>query len=197
MNPHVHNFEDIQDRLQKLEKQNRRIKQLGAVALVFAAVIVIMGQAPTKKTVEANEFVLRDDNGNIRARLFVTPKSTATAREVLGIDSSAPVTVPSEATLALYDEKAKTRGFFNENDLAFYDSDGKSDAILGSSMVSVGDKESGAVMVPGAISTFADGFSATLGKENLITPRTGETQMRSAASLVMFDRNKNVIWKAP
>ncbi len=38
---------------------------------------------------------------------------------------------------------------------------------------------------------------ATLGRSALVTPRTGETQMRSAASLVMFDKNKNVIWKAP
>jgi hypothetical protein len=41
------------------------------------------------------------------------------------------------------------------------------------------------------------GYEATLGRRALATPRTGETQMRSAASLVMFDKKKNVIWKAP
>ncbi len=59
MNSH-HGFEYLQDRLLKLEKQNRRFKQLGAVVLAIAAVTVVMGQTPSKKTVEANEFILGD-----------------------------------------------------------------------------------------------------------------------------------------
>jgi hypothetical protein len=31
----------------------------------------------------------------------------------------------------------------------------------------------------------------------MVTPRTGETHKTSAASLVLFDKDKNVIWKAP
>jgi hypothetical protein len=42
-----------------------------------------------------------------------------------------------------------------------------------------------------------EGFATTLGTEVLLTPRTGETHKTSAASLVMFDKDKNVIWKAP
>jgi hypothetical protein len=42
-----------------------------------------------------------------------------------------------------------------------------------------------------------DGFLATLGVTNIVTPRTGETHSTSAASLVLFDKNKSVIWKAP
>jgi hypothetical protein len=68
-------LEEMQDRLLKLEKQSRRLKQLGAVALIGVTLLVAMGQAPAKKTVEANEFILRDDSGNIRARLFMTAKS--------------------------------------------------------------------------------------------------------------------------
>ncbi len=41
------------------------------------------------------------------------------------------------------------------------------------------------------------GFSATMGAEELVTPHTGETHKTSAASLVLFDKNKNVLWKAP
>jgi hypothetical protein len=43
----------------------------------------------------------------------------------------------------------------------------------------------------------ADGFAATLGVTDLVTPRTGETHKTSAASLVLFNKDKNVIWKAP
>jgi len=71
MNSHTPGLENLQNRLVKLERQNRRFKQLGAVVVAIAAVIVVMGQAPSKpskKTVEANEFILRDDSGNVRVR---------------------------------------------------------------------------------------------------------------------------------
>jgi hypothetical protein len=41
------------------------------------------------------------------------------------------------------------------------------------------------------------GFSASFGVTDLITPSTGETHKTSAASLVLFDKKKSVIWKAP
>jgi hypothetical protein len=41
------------------------------------------------------------------------------------------------------------------------------------------------------------GFSTSIGSINLITGATGETRRTSAASLVFFDKAKNVIWKAP
>jgi hypothetical protein len=69
--------EDLRNRVAELEKQNRRFKQLGAVVLAVASVIVIMGQAPAKKTVEANEFVLKDNAGNVRARLSVNALGSA------------------------------------------------------------------------------------------------------------------------
>ena len=90
------NLGDIQDRLLKVEKQNRRFKWLGAAVLAFVAVIAVMGQVPSKKTVEANEFILRDAGGNVRAKLFVAQKSIATAKEVFGIDSSTRVTFPPD-----------------------------------------------------------------------------------------------------
>jgi hypothetical protein len=45
--------------------------------------------------------------------------------------------------------------------------------------------------------TDAQGFQSTLGATALVTPKTGETHKTSAASLVMFDKKQNVIWKAP
>src|SRR5215469_10513399 len=72
-------LDSMHQRLLRLEKQNRRFKQLGAgILLVIAALLLLTcqstnvttpSQAPTKKTVEANEFILKDGNGNVRARL--------------------------------------------------------------------------------------------------------------------------------
>jgi hypothetical protein len=42
------------------------------------------------------------------------------------------------------------------------------------------------------------GFKSSLGEtKNLVTVRTGESHQTSAASLLLFDKDTNVIWKAP
>jgi hypothetical protein len=158
MNSGPHSLENLQDRLLQLEKQNRRFKQLGTIALVIAAVIVEMGQAPAKKIVEANEFVLRDDGGNMRARLFMTP-------------AGPPM-------LALYDKKEALKAMLDTNALTLLEnlSDNKTAAaVLSHDSLELAD---------------AAGFEAILGT----LPTEGT---RTAASLVLFDKDKNVIWKAP
>lgn len=213
MNPQVHNFEDIQGRLLKLEKQNRRFKQLGVAALIVPALLLLMGQAPSKKTVEANEFVLRDDGGNIRARLFMTPK--------IGPDRP-------EAMLALYDDKGRPSTSLSDTALAFpkFNSSFGADlhffrpvsgggvtvgpsgvsilgpqgaeTRLGSTDIHILDEGFLTVLTREGVGvTDPQGFEATLGVADLVTPRTGENSKTSAASLLLFDKNKNVIWKAP
>src|SRR6266852_6409059 len=61
----------LSKRVERLERQNRWMKRMGAVAILCAVVLLVSGQASvdTKKTVEANEFVLRDTNGVVRAKL--------------------------------------------------------------------------------------------------------------------------------
>jgi hypothetical protein len=293
MDSHVSDFKNIQDRLAKLEKQNRRFKQLGAAALVLVASLVAMGQAPSRKTVEANEFILRDSSGNIRARLsidertalapaqfalfgtdggqkvtlnsglakidggslrltddqgkdrvwlsssdslggrlsllgekgetllsggqaetnafilrddggkmratlFVTSKDT-TGITLPGSASTVPATLNPRPTLALFDEKEQVRAYLDDGEIAFSNSRGHLGESLGNgSLVVLGDGDSGAVLAPGIVSVSDEqGFSAVLGVQSLQTPRTGETQKTSAASLVLFDKEKHVIWKAP
>jgi hypothetical protein len=41
------------------------------------------------------------------------------------------------------------------------------------------------------------GYSAALGNTDLVTPRTGETSKTSAASVVLFGKDKKVLWQAP
>ena len=61
-------------RLEKLERQNRGMRQGGSTALVLTAALLLMGQAAPKKTpfpktrtVDANEFVLKNSNGKVGA----------------------------------------------------------------------------------------------------------------------------------
>src|SRR5713101_1699566 len=193
MNSNPARFEELERRLLSVEKQNTRLKRIGAALLVLVTSLVVMGQAPPKKTVEANEFILRDESGSIRARLFITAKST-TNMNIPGISTPMPVTINPKATLALYDEKEQVSGVLDVDSLNFF----KSHVSLGSGALSIGDQNAGVVVSAYSVGLFDEqGYEATLGRRALATPRTGETQMRSAASLVMFDKNKNVIWKAP
>src|SRR5713226_3514983 len=61
----------LYERVERLEKQNRWMKRMGVVATLSAVVLLVSGQAKvdTKKTVEANEVVLKDTNGVVRAKL--------------------------------------------------------------------------------------------------------------------------------
>jgi hypothetical protein len=125
--------------------------------------------------------------------LFITAKSTENMN-IPGISTPVPVTINPKATLGVYDEKEQVTGIFDNDSISFF----RSHVSLGHGILSIGDQNAGVVVSAYSVGLFDEqGYQATFGRSALVTPRTGETQMRSAASLVMFDKNKNVIWKAP
>src|SRR5579864_2652442 len=127
MNPQ--DFDDLRDRVFKLEKQNRRLKQLGIAAVIIPTIFLIMGQAPSKKTIEANEFVLKDDYGTVRARLSMdlsTPVMTfldAKGKASLELRGNLPGFGSSpdsfRGSVLIFDQGGKGVGaFFGDNDEA-------------------------------------------------------------------------------
>ena len=50
---------------------------------------------------------------------------------------------------------------------------------------------------PSAVLRDAGGFETHLGSTTLVNPSTGEKHQRSAASLVLIDKNKKVLWSVP
>jgi len=65
------------ERIEKLERSNRRLKLGGLVLLVGLAAIGVMGQARQPQTVEAQEFVVKDAGGVVRARLGTSPAAAS------------------------------------------------------------------------------------------------------------------------
>jgi hypothetical protein len=197
MNPRPVGLEDLQERIVKLEQQTRRFKQCGVGILAIAAVILVMGQAPSKKTVEANEFVLRDTSGNARARLYVendgykggTPTMVfLNTKGVTNLELDGSVAGLFGGTVAINDEQGRrvSTWFANDTSGAFWISDPNL------------KKPAGVILTPGNVGVTDDaGFEASLGTTDLVTPSTGETHKTSAASLTLFDKEKHVIWKAP
>jgi hypothetical protein len=59
-----------EQRLARLERENRWMRRLGAVAVAVAAAVFLVGQGKDKpRVVEAQKFVLRDSEGKSRAEL--------------------------------------------------------------------------------------------------------------------------------
>jgi hypothetical protein len=68
--------DQVMKRLERLEKENRWIKCIGAATLFGAVALLIMGQSKPDniaKVVDAERFVVRDSSGAVRAVLGVNP----------------------------------------------------------------------------------------------------------------------------
>jgi hypothetical protein len=99
-------LDTLRQRLDRLERESRRLKRVTLVVIVGAAAALVMGQtAPHRsiRTLDAEEFVLRDSRGQIRASLGTTQGPSATILEIHG-DNGKPrtrVTVSSDGTSSL------------------------------------------------------------------------------------------------
>ncbi len=72
------NMQAIGDRIERLERENRRLKLTGIAALVLMLAVVLMGQAQPSRTLEANRIIVRDSAGRPRITLG-TPASSGAA----------------------------------------------------------------------------------------------------------------------
>lgn len=89
MNSTTPNLQSLIARVEKLESQNRRWKLAAAVLTLFSASLVLGGakladridpQVIHARSVEAQDFVLKDEDGRVHARLTMTPNKL----EILG-----------------------------------------------------------------------------------------------------------------
>jgi hypothetical protein len=114
METHKSDLAELFVRIERLEKQNRRWKIAGSVALLSAVALVCVGAGQgdrieppsiSASTVEAREFVLKDADGHIRARLSFPP--TVRMERMVGpggLYQLLPGVDPDQAALQFYDE---------------------------------------------------------------------------------------------
>ncbi len=77
-------IESLARRVDKVERENRWLKRAGVIALAVIAAIVLMGQAASKlappgkpgKVVGAEQFIVHDARGGVRAVLGTLPDGT-------------------------------------------------------------------------------------------------------------------------
>jgi hypothetical protein len=189
--------QELGNRISKLESQNRRSRQIGAATLVVLTLLVIMGEASSRKTIEANEFVLRDGNGTVRARLSMN-ESLSTPEMVL-LDEKGRTQIKVEGgngalsggIVSVFDSQGNLRGLMSGRgfggSISLLDSTGRPKTTI----------FPGDMWVAGGIRLEDDdGFAAWLGRTGLLYQ--GQTQTASAASLILVDNpHGKVLWKAP
>src|SRR5215469_4289893 len=203
---------DINTRLEKPERENRRMKKIGIVGIVFVSVLFIRGQAKTDKVVEANEFRLVDFAGKVRALLSMIPSGP----ELSFYDDHGTVvanisTTPDPA-LYLGEPGSKGRAIIRAGppkttpptqpflylggpagNVQLVGGTAKSIRIFDSAgTFTVTNDENG----PNITLVGKEGYSTEIGKTALVQPKTGKREQTRAASLVLFDSGE-VLWSAP
>jgi len=189
--------ESIIQRLESLEKQNRQLKRIGAVLILITAALFLMGQTAGKRSVEANEFVLRDGKGTVRSKWFMEGNGP----RLSFLNPEGQETVFIKVLDYADGNSSGTMEFYNPDaSLTLHGPIGKTIGPLiglvhGGSVIRISEALS--YQNPMIQVEDKDGYSATLGHAELISPKTGETRKTSAASLTFFDKEQHVIWQAP
>ena len=129
-------FLTVSERLERLERENRRIKSVGLAASLLAVCTLIMGQTHSPRTLEAEKFVLRDATGRMRADLSMLPYEIGPSLSLYDADGKSRVELTAmkaadtnQSSLIFRDEKGKTRAAFgmlaDRSGLTLSDADGK------------------------------------------------------------------------
>jgi hypothetical protein len=221
------NVVEVVARLEKVEKENRRMKRAGLAIILAAACAAVMGQArPAANAVEAKSYVLLDASGTKRAELVLEagapgqePSPVLRFLDGKGADSLS--LSPTRLELAgksdlgpdilIDDAKGTPRVDFGvEHNLPFVllnDEKGITRVDMG---LERGDP---ALVINDDKATPLIGFGLSQGKPSIsingpdgyrttigsqpLLGVTGATYWSSAASVVLYNNQGKVIWSAP
>jgi hypothetical protein len=214
MAPEISDLDVMAQRLEKLERQNRRLMQVGVLALAFLFSVVWMGQAPRKlRPIEADRFTLKDSDGKKRAELLIEESgpglvlydttgrrigrfggvSNGAGLSLQSIEGGARLSLASQPEgphLLLFDPSGKFRTELGAGEkgpyVLLHDSNGSPRAAL------VLDNEQPRLQLSDSA-----GFTAILGSNPLVTADSPAVQKTHAASLLFFGKEREILWRAP
>ena len=198
---HDAQMEKILARLQRLERESRRWKIMGMLAVLCLVVVLLVGAAKSDRPeavgeVRAKQFVLVDARGTVLARFGALQHGS------LG--------------LGLYDAGNKSRVLLaidpeGASSLSLISRDGKSSLLLkadaaGTAGLRLFDKQ---WKTRASLATWPDGSPflqladrdgrerALLGYTELVPTSTGEIIRRPESSLILMNGDRTVLWRAP
>ena len=194
---------DIAERLNRLERKNRRLTGLAALPWLILAVIAFTAQSSTKGVkIVASSVAVKDKSGTVRASLGMHGNECAL---MLFDKAGGPVAkLDSAGMLTIFDDYPSQKStVILGSDVAFYDGD-KEVSYLNADGLGL-HKEGAKVLAGiradrGHARVFVgdqSGYLTVLGWMPLEQAETGEKTGRSAASITMLNPKKQLIWKAP
>lgn len=204
-------------RLERLERRDRRLKQAAVACVLIFTCIGLMGQTTTttkKKAakpaaaapaapppapagptvVEAQGFILKDENGRVRAELSMT--GTGPSLKLRDQSGAALVSIslndgqPGGPFVLLSD--AQHHASIN---MSVLEAGGSQLALIGERpdiQMRLGVTSSGTTFE----ATDKDGFGTTIGN-TVQTAKNGKIKNTSAASVVVFDKERKTLWSTP
>lgn len=191
---------DLMQRLETLERDNRRFKRLALVALVLPiALVSIYATRPVPDIIKAHEFQVVDSAGVVQATLsmvsVVPPSLVKRWKSLTGITAGPHAALTMRGSFEQNGEKVSTRVDLAPSDLMMLAASDRESDITDLT-------EGGLILMgpsPSVSLTDAKGFTMNLGSTDAVAEKTGATQQTSADSIVMFGNGKkhHVIWQAP
>ena len=135
MTTETQDFETLLERLDKLERQNQRVKRASLLGLAAAAGIALMAQTPNAGTIEAKRINFRDSNGNVRMDLKMSGDLPGIwLNDAHGSPQAIFSTLGDEPSLVLIDKQEKPRVIVamtgGEPHIGIADAQGRSQAAL-------------------------------------------------------------------
>lgn len=201
-------------RIEKLERDNRRLKRLGVAALVLVGALgLVAATRPEPGVIKAHAFEVIDGQGRARIKLAATESGEEIwMKNVDGVVTSR-LSGDAKGTSLVLDGSGSKAGSAmidasrDGASLSIFSSEGGTASIdaFGYPTLSLWDVKGETASISafpfGPNLSLADGrgYSTEIGTTSLVTPNTGETHQTSAASIVMFGNGKkhHVIWEAP
>lgn len=180
-------------RLEKIERENRIVKMVGLILLLAVGAAVAMAQAPTKRTIVADEFVLKDNAGKVRARLYMDRGGPMLSLyDASGVERANLMQNEGTAGLILYHDPGERYGgaemLLTPDGSTLFLNDIKHHSLVALTTWPVG---------PSLQVADQEGYSTIVGAAETESPVSGKSQETSAAAITLFGKSKDVIWTAP
>jgi hypothetical protein len=216
--------EALRRQLASLERRFRRLQYAVGLLVIALSASALMAQSASNRVVTANQFILQDAAGVTRAKLGVEGGKAGLSiydsanqwrahLEESG-DEGAEIGLGGGdradwRTVTLYAGKFGTALDFVRRDLPEMGLGGSSLRASSSGgplvvpggpylqMFSNGKQIELEASSPSIAVTDSDGFATQMGASDLVTTKTGTTSKTSAASLILFGKDKHVLWSTP
>jgi len=191
------------------------LKQATAVSLLVLSSLVLMAQTATHRSLEANAFVLVDQNGNHSAELsmrggvpgltiFGTGKgniwlAAGEAGPFLSLEGVEGGLAKGLATLGVTKTgpSLSIGGWFSKGSVSLAVNKAGPSLSLLLEGTDGGLGEMSSLDANGLLVEDSQGFRSVLGVTKTVRTTTGEQRKSYAAALTMFGKDNKVIWSAP